>query len=111
LKQEQTVWLFIVILVIFLAAMPYMIITLGIPMPTAEYALGQPASDNKSEANDTVDIGVRQTQSGTGKQTNISAEASKVTHPKVCVEQWRQELITMEDTLRCIDGYMKITNG
>ena len=34
-------------------------------------------------------------------------EVNYVTHPKVCIEQWRQELMTMEDALRCIDEYME----
>jgi hypothetical protein len=43
--------------------------------------------------------------------TNGLMEAKYVTHPKVCIKQWQQEVITMEDALHCIDGYMKITNS
>jgi len=40
-------------------------------------------------------------------QSNISADFKNTTHPEICVTQWRQELITIEETLHCIDEYME----
>jgi len=58
-----------------------------------------------------VDIGIKQNQSGTGEQKNISTEAPNLIHPKVCIEQWRKELISMEDTLYCIDDYKDLAKS
>ena len=82
MKREQTVWMFIVVLVILLAAMPYMIITIRAFRLTAELAF-----DNKSVASGTVDMNIEQNQSGINEQINVSTEAPNVIHAKVCVEQ------------------------
>jgi len=47
----------------------------------------------------------RYNQSVKANKTSSLTEDSNVTHPKVCIEQWRQELISMEDALYCIDEY------
>ena len=52
----------------------------------------------------------RYEQSMEADNTNGLVEVNHVTHPKVCIEQWRQELISMEDTLRCIDEYIEKGN-
>lgn len=49
-------------------------------------------------------------QSVEADNINGLVEVNHVTRPKVCIEQWRQELITMEDALRCIDEYTKSGN-
>jgi hypothetical protein len=95
-----------VILVILLAAMPYVMITLRASRPDAGPTLKPSVSDNELETSGTADINIKQNQSETGKQTNVSAEVPNVMHAKICIEQWRQELITMEDALHCIDQYM-----
>ena len=110
MKREQTVWLFIVILVILLAAMSHIAVTRKTSRLAAEPALKPSASDNKSEESGTVDIIIKQNQIETSKQTNISTKALSLIHPKVCIDQWRQELMSTEDALYCIDEYMESQN-
>ena len=52
----------------------------------------------------------RYDQSVEADNTNVLVEVNHATHPKVCIEQWRQELISTEDTLRCIDEYIEREN-
>ena len=52
----------------------------------------------------------RYKQSMESDNTNGLVEVNHVTHPKVCIEQWLQELISTEDTLRCIDEYIEKGN-
>ena len=104
MKREQTIRLFIVVLVTLLTAMPYIIITLRTSRPTTEYTW-----DNKSVASNIVDVNIKQNQSSIDEQTNISTEAPNIIHPKVCIEQWRQDLMSIEDTLHCIDNYKEDT--
>ena len=48
-----------------------------------------------------------QNQSETDDQASLTTSFENITHPKICVAQWREELITTEEALRCIDGYMQ----
>lgn len=49
----------------------------------------------------------RYDQSVEANKTNGSVEVNHVAHPKVCIKQWRQEIITIEGALHCIDEYME----
>ena len=40
---------------------------------------------------------------------NESIEALNLTHPEICVDQWRNEIIGLEEALRCIDTYIEQT--
>jgi hypothetical protein len=41
------------------------------------------------------------------ENVNVSTKVLNLIHPKVCIELWRDDLMTMEDTLHCIDWYME----
>ena len=43
-------------------------------------------------------------------RVNESTRVLNLTHPKVCIELWREGLMTVEDTLHCIDRYMGSRN-
>lgn len=109
MKREKTVWLFIVLLVILFTGLPYVMIALRAFRLDAEPVFKPSVSNNELEINGTADINIKQNQSGTDGQTNISAETSNVMHAKICIEQWRQETMSMEDALHCIDRYMEHT--
>lgn len=57
----------------------------------------------------TLDSG-RYDQSVEANNTNGLVEDSNITHAEVCISQWRQELITIEEALRCIDEYIEKKN-
>ncbi len=44
-------------------------------------------------------------------QTYKSEDILNLTDPKVCVQQWIEDLMTMEDALYCIDRYMEYQNS
>ena len=48
----------------------------------------------------------RQNQSETDDQVGLTTSFENITHSKVCVAQWREELITTEEALRCIDSHI-----
>ena len=102
MKKEQTVWLFIVTFVLLFTTMSYRLITLRASRPTVELAL-----DDRSVASSTVDINIKQNQSDIDEQRNISVETPNIVHPEVCIEQWQQDLMDIEDALHCIDDYKR----
>jgi len=50
---------------------------------------------------------IQEPRLATNNQMDSATETENLTHPEVCIQQWREELMTMEDTLRCIDRYME----
>ena len=51
----------------------------------------------------------RYNQSVKANNTKGFTEANNITHAKICVEQWRLEIITLEEALHCIDRYIEST--
>ncbi|MHC4558685.1 MAG: hypothetical protein ACYTFW_02965 [Planctomycetota bacterium] len=43
--------------------------------------------------------------------TRTTKDSENITCPQVCVSQWLEDVITIEETLHCIEDYMKKTNG
>ena len=39
-----------------------------------------------------------------------NAVYDNLTHPETCVEQWRQNLISSQEAVNCIDTYMRANN-
>ena len=40
-------------------------------------------------------------------RTNAPQNSRNMTQADICVSQWQQDLLTMEETLRCIEEYME----
>jgi hypothetical protein len=51
----------------------------------------------------------RYNQSVEADNTNGFSEVNNITHAKICAEQWRLEIITLEEALHCIDRYIEST--
>lgn len=65
---------------------------------------------NANETNVTnADIAQEQLQAN--NQSDFSTGSKNITPPKVCISRWLQDTITVNETLRCINDYMKKTNG
>lgn len=45
-------------------------------------------------------------ESTISNRTNHLSGTKKLTHPKLCIRQWRVNHMTVEEVLRCIDRYM-----
>ena len=43
-------------------------------------------------------------------KTNVSVYLDNITDPLVCIQQWQENNISLEDAVRCIDKYMRIRN-
>ncbi len=43
--------------------------------------------------------------------TKTTKDSENITCPQVCVSQWLEDVITIEETLHCIEDYTKKTNG
>ena len=43
--------------------------------------------------------------------TKTTKDSESITCHQVCVSQWLEDVITIEETLHCIEDYMKKTNG
>ena len=51
----------------------------------------------------------RYNQSVEADNTNGLVEVKNITHAEVCVQQWREDIISIEAALRCIDRYIEST--
>ena len=40
-------------------------------------------------------------------QLQLSTDSENITYPQVCASQWLQDVITVKETLDCIEDYMK----
>ena len=43
--------------------------------------------------------------------TKTTKDSEDITCPQVCVSQWLEDVIKIEETLCCIEDYMEKTNG
>ena len=43
--------------------------------------------------------------------TKTTKDSENITCPQTCISQWLEDVITIEETLHCIEDYMKKTNG
>ncbi len=44
-------------------------------------------------------------------RTNVSQGFRNMTQAEICVSQWQQDILTLEEAMHCIDEKMTITNG
>ena len=44
-------------------------------------------------------------------RTNVSQGFRNMTQAEICVSQWQQDILTLEETLRCIDEHMETANS
>ena len=56
-----------------------------------------------------TDANIKLNQTATSNRIHGPTDAKNLTHPKICVQQWQDELITAEQALYCIDRYMEIS--
>jgi hypothetical protein len=71
------------------------------------HTIRTPALSVKSNDGNAARTEIIQNPSQVDNQTDLRSGFENITHPKVCVWQWRQELITIEEALNCIDKYME----
>lgn len=70
----------------------------------AKHVVALPVKSNNGNAARTEIV---QNRPQADNQTEMRAGFENITHPKICVSKWREELITLEEALYCIDGYME----
>ncbi len=58
------------------------------------------------EANQ-LNMDIKLNQKAGRNQTYATEDILNFTDPKICVQKWREDLMTMEDALYCIDRYME----
>ena len=87
MKNSRILWLIIAILIIFFLVILRSPKTVNI-------------AQKSSKRTDTI-----KNQSDTDDQASLATSLENITHPKICVGQWREELITNEEVLQCIDRY------
>ena len=44
-------------------------------------------------------------------RTNVPQNSRNMTQADICVGQWQQNVLTLEETLRCVEEYIESTNG
>ena len=89
LKNSRILWLIIVILIIFFLVILRSSRVVNVAQQT-------------SKRTDTI-----QNQTETDDQAGLTTSFENITHPKICVAQWREELLTTEEALRCIDRHIQ----
>jgi len=58
------------------------------------------------EAN-AINAGIRVNQLEANKQTDLSTNSADTTAVRICISQWVQEAITLEEAVRCMDDDAK----
>ena len=103
MKRKRIVWLVIVLLVMVIAI--FAVIRPKVLRQRLTGQVGPPNSIRKS-AMPAVDSMSNKSNETKGNQPELSTDAQNLNEVKFCVQQWRQELMSIEDALRCIDRYM-----
>jgi len=120
LKRKRVIWWMIAVALFCLVVTMFIVLVSRSQERGTSVELGLTASEEKpatTRNNAVVSVfpntanviqnTTKQNQSVWANQTNTSVVFGNLTDPKVCIQQWREELMTMEDTLRCIDRYME----
>ena len=104
MKRKRVIWWMIAVALFCLAVTMFIILVSRSRERSTSGEIGLTASEEKPAT--TKNNAVVPVVPNTANQTNTSVVFGNLTDPKVCIQQWREELMTMEDTLRCIDRYM-----
>ena len=101
-KHKITVVIFCLVVIIF-------IILAFRPLARSKSVeFGQISSDKRSETtrnNTMVSI-----ISDKVNKTNVSVYFDNITDPLICVQQWQENHMSLENTVRCIDKYTRSQN-
>ena len=95
MKRKRIIWLVIIVLVVFFSVMVYVAMI--------------PNVKQGSERLETSAISIKQNQPVESGNRSGFPEINNITHAKTCIEQWRLEIITLEEALHCIDRYIEST--
>lgn len=119
MKRKRIVWWIITAAIFCLVVTMVIILVSRSRERGTSVELEPPTSEEKSAAisnnvavsafPDTADVThntIKQNQSVLVNQTNTSEVFGNFTDPEICVQQWIEDLMSAEDTLRCIDRYM-----
>jgi len=123
LKKRKISWS-IVILVMFVLVMLYMVKTSNDRRRLSELEVeqqysrdvsvlvtGAPTLPLKGNEINLTNTDIRQNHLQANDQPGLSTDSENIAHPQVCASQWLEDVITIEETLHCIEDYMKKTNG
>ena len=95
MKRKRVIWLVVIVLVVFFSVMLYVTMNSNVKQG--------------HERLETSTISIKRNQSvEPGNKSNFT-EVNNITHAKICVEQWRLDIITLEEALHCIDHYIEST--
>ena len=101
-KHKITVVIFCLVVIIFI------ILAFRSLARSKSVEFGQISSDKRSETsrnNTMVSI-----ISDKVNKTNVSVYFENITDPLICVQQWQESLMSIEDAVRCIDKYIDRRN-
>jgi hypothetical protein len=65
----------------------------------------------KASEADLIGAGIGHDQQEANNQTELSTGLANIAPPKVCLSEWVQEVITLEEAVRCMDDDAKKTNS
>lgn len=110
MKRRSIRWRTIIVVVICLAVTLTVMITLKVPRSGVKGSTEVSTSRAKTIVPpvgvDETEVSMSLNKSTMVNQTNISA-SQNLTPPEVCVQQWREDIMTLEDALKCIDRYIE----
>ena len=95
MKRKKIIWLAVIVLAVFFLIILYVVVF--------------PNVKRGSERLEASAISIKRNQPiETGNRSGFK-EVDNITHAKICAEQWRLEIITLEEALHCIDRYIEST--
>jgi len=123
LKQKRVFWLIIVLVMLaFVGLCMTKAANVGLQPPELEIerqdsdnlsARATSASTlpvNASEANVTI-ADIAQEQLRASNQLDFTTDSENITTMKVCISQWLQDILALQETLHCIGDNIKSTKG
>lgn len=107
MKKRSIRWRAIIVVAICLAVTLTVITALKVPRSEVKGSTEVSTSRAKTMIPlvrvDEAEVSMSLNKSTMVNQTNISAIFQNLTHPEVCVQQWREDIISLEEALHCID--------
>ena len=106
-RKTKQVIMVVIVSLIFILTVVIILRFLGTGIRESKDLIEKSNSTTSFDESNQLNMDIKLNQKASRNQTYASEDFLNLTDPKVCIQQWREDFMPMEDVLYCLDRYME----